>query len=217
MVELQAWQGVDGRAGGDQDVLSLELFLAVFGLYLYLLGFDETAYTVVDGDLVLLHQTLHPAPELVDDLLAAFSGLRVVDLHLADLDPVVFAVSGVVQQMGRLDQCFGRDAAQVQARPSEMPAIPLLDEGYAHSQLAGPERRYVSTVPAADYHEVELISHPWLLSRYYHNDSNLPPPPGLSSRWQAGQKCVGLPLTFSRTTSPSHPGHGRPCFSKTRR
>src|SRR5215217_3753117 len=93
MVELQAWQGVDGRAGGDQDVLRFELLLTVFGLHLYLLGFDEAAYTVVDSDLVLLHQ------------------------------------------------------------------------GYAHPQLAGPDRRYVSTVPAADYHEVELISHPWLLSR----------------------------------------------------
>src|SRR5215203_6430219 len=37
MVELQAGQGVDGRAGGDQDVLGLELLLAFFGLYLYLL------------------------------------------------------------------------------------------------------------------------------------------------------------------------------------
>src|SRR5215203_1914093 len=166
MVELQAWQGVDGRAGGDQDVLRFELLLlAVFGLHLYLLGFDEAAYTVVDGDLVLLHQALHAAPELVDDLFATLGRLGVVELHLADLDPVVFAVSDVVQQMGRLKQCFGRDAAQVKARPSEMPALPLLDEGYAHPQLAGPDGRYISTVPAADYHEVELISHPWLLSR----------------------------------------------------
>src|ERR671912_1335079 len=165
MVELQTGQGVDGRAGGDQDVLRFELLLAVFGLYLYLLGFDEAAYSVVDGYLVLLHQALHAAPELVDDLFAALGGLRVVELYLADLDPEVFAVSDVVQQMGRLKQCFGRDAAQVKARPSEMPALSLLDEGYAHPQLAGPDRRYISTVPAADYHEVELISHPWLLSR----------------------------------------------------
>jgi hypothetical protein len=45
-----------------------------------------------------------------------------------------------------------------------MPALPLLDEGYAHPQLAGPDRRYVSCVPTTDYYEVELISHPWLLS-----------------------------------------------------
>src|SRR5215213_6081220 len=165
MVELQTWQGVDSRAGGDQDVIRLELLLAVFGLYLYLLGFDEAAYSVVDGDLVLLHQALHAAPELVDDLFAALGGLRVVELYLADLDPEVFAVSGVVQEMGRLEQRFCRDAAHVQARASEMPALPLLDEGYAHPQLAGPDRRYVSSVPAADYYEVELISHPWLLSR----------------------------------------------------
>src|ERR671921_2674684 len=159
MVELKPWQGVDGRAGGDQDVLSFELLLAVFGLYLYLLGFDEASYSVVDGDLVLLHQALHAAPELVDDLFAALGGLRVVELYLADLDPEVFAVSGVVQEMGRLEQCFGRDAAYVQARASEMPALPLLDEGYAHPQLAGPDRRYVSRVPAADYYEVEVFRH----------------------------------------------------------
>src|SRR5215208_2831674 len=121
MVELQTGQGVDGRAGGDQDVIRFELLLAVFGLYLYLLGFDEAAYSVVDGDLVLLHQALHAAPELVDDLFAALGGLRVVELYLADLDPEVFAVSGVVQEMGRLKQCFGRDAAYVQACASEMP------------------------------------------------------------------------------------------------
>src|ERR671912_1430472 len=103
MVELQAWQGVDSRAGGDQDVLRFELLLAVFGLHLYLLGFDEAAYTVVDGDLVLLHQALHTAPELVDDLFATLGRLRIVELYLADLDPVVFAVSGVVQEMGRLE------------------------------------------------------------------------------------------------------------------
>src|SRR3712207_4961919 len=120
MVELQAWQGVDGRTGGDQDVLGFELLLAVFGHYLYLLGFDEAAYSVVDGDLVLLHQALHATPELVDDLFAALGGLRVVELYLADLDPEVFAVSGVVQEMGRLEQCLGRDAAHVQASAPEM-------------------------------------------------------------------------------------------------
>src|SRR5215210_2009328 len=101
-VELQAGQGVDGGAGGDQDVLRLELLLAVFGLYLYLLGLDKAANPVVDGDLVLLHQALHAAPELGDDLLAALGRLRIIELHLADLDPVLLAVSGVVQQMGRL-------------------------------------------------------------------------------------------------------------------
>src|ERR687889_683825 len=159
MVELQAWQGVDGRACGDQAVLRLELLLTVFGHYLYLLGFDEAAYSVVDGDLVLLHKTLHAAPELVDDLFAALGGLRVIELYLADLDPEVFAVSGVVQEMGRLEQCFGRDAAYVQASASEMPSLPLLDEGHAHPQLAGPDRRYVSRVPAADYYEVEVFRH----------------------------------------------------------
>src|SRR5215213_10777332 len=159
MVELKAWQGVDGRAGGDQDVLSFEFLLAVFGLYLYLLGFDEASYSVVHGDLVLLHQALHAAPELVDDLFAALGGLRVVELYLADLDPEVFAVSGVVQEMGRLEQRFCRDAAHVQACASEMPALPLLDKGHAHSQLAGPDRRYVSRVPTADYYEVEVLRH----------------------------------------------------------
>src|SRR5215212_9059896 len=47
---------------------------------------------------------------------------------------------------------------------SEMPAFPLLDQGHAHSKLAGPDRRYVSCVPAADYYEVETLRHPWLLS-----------------------------------------------------
>src|SRR5829696_1132573 len=166
MVELQAWQAVYGRSGGDQDVLRFELLLAVFGLYLYLLRLDEAAHAVVDGYLVLLHQALYAAPELVYDLFAALGGLQVVELYLADLDPEVFAVSDVVQEMCRLEQCFGRNASQVQARASEMPALPLLDEGHLHPKLAGPDRRYVSTVTATDHYEVELLSHPGLLSRY---------------------------------------------------
>src|SRR5215208_1684848 len=200
-VELQSRQGADGGAGGDQDVLRLELLLAVFCLHLYLLGLDKTAYPVVDGYLVLLHQALHAAPELVDDLLAALGSLRVVELHLSDVDPVVFTVSGVVQKMGRLEQCFGRDASHVQACASEMPALPLIDQGYAHSELAGPDRRYVSTVPAADYYEVETLRHLlapfvsgfrfqvsglFLLKPRYSN-SNCPSPPEPFSVWHAGQ------------------------------
>jgi hypothetical protein len=111
-------QAVYGRSGGDQDVLGFELLLAVLRLHLYLLRLDEAAHPVVDGDLVLLHQALHAAPELVDYLLAALGGLRVVELYLADLDPEVLAVSGVVQEMGRLEQRLGRDASHVQARAS---------------------------------------------------------------------------------------------------
>src|SRR5215211_3236070 len=141
--------------------------------------------------------------------------------------------------MGRLEQRLGRDASHVKARASEMSALPLLDEGYLHPQLAGPDRRYVSTVTATDHYEVELLSHPGLLSVLgfglqvsgcsdaapqplpdlmpLHCNSNCPSPPEPSSLWHAGQKCDGLPLTFSRTTSPPHPGQGCPCFSKTRK
>src|SRR5215208_3005040 len=205
-VELQAGQGVDGGAGGDQDVLRLELLLAVLGLYLYLLGFDEAANPVVDGDLVLFHQALHASPELGDDLLAALGRLRIIELHLADLYPVLFAVSGVVQQMGGLEQGFGRDTSHVEAGTSEMPALPLLDQGHAHPQLAGPDRWYVSSVPTADYYEVEILRH--LVAPFgrlgfrsqasgfrlsccpmpLHHNSNCPSLSEPSSRWQAGQK-----------------------------
>src|SRR5918994_309864 len=163
-VKLQAWQGVYGGAGGDQDVPGLELLLSVVCFDLYLLGLDETAHAVVDGDLVLLHQALHAAPELGNYLLATLGGLRVVELQIPDLDPVFLAVPGVVQQVGRLEQRLGRDASHVQARAPEVPALPLLDQGHAHTQLAGPDRRYISPVSSADDHEVELFSHPWLLS-----------------------------------------------------
>ena len=142
----------------------LELLLAVVCFDLDLLGLDEAADAVVDGDLVLLHQALHAAPELGDDLLATLGGLRVVELQIPDLDPVLLAVPGVVQQVGRMEQRLGRDASQVQARAPEVPALPLLDEGHAHPQLAGPDRRYVPAVPSADNYQIVLFSHPWLLS-----------------------------------------------------
>src|SRR5918994_4724027 len=163
-VELQARQGVYGGAGGDQDVSGLELLLAVVCFDLDLLGLDEAAHTVVDGDLVLLHQALHSAPELGYYLLATLGGLRVVELEIPDLDPVFLAVPGVVQEVGRLEQRLGRDASHVQACAPEVSALPLLDQGHAHSQLAGPNSRYVPGVPSADDYQVVLFSHPWLLS-----------------------------------------------------
>ena len=216
-----------------------ELLLAVFGLYLYLLGLDEAADTVVDGDLVLLHQALHAAPELADDLLATLCGLRVVELHLADLDPVLLAVSGVVQEMGRVEQRLGRDAAQVQARPSEMPALPLLDEGHAHPQLAGPDRRYVPCrfrrrLPRGRTFQPPLA--PFSLGfrlRSGHDLCQQPLPDACSLNASYSILTARPPRTIlplARRTEvrrppaylfPNHlastPRQGCPCFSKTRR
>src|SRR3712207_8312809 len=65
-VELEAGEGADRAPRGDQDVIGLELLrLAVVAVHLYLFGLQEAAHSVVEGDLVLLHQALDAAPELV--------------------------------------------------------------------------------------------------------------------------------------------------------
>src|SRR3712207_3154669 len=76
-VELEARQGADRAARGDQDVVGLELVrLAVVAIDLYLLGLYERTGAVVDGHLVLLHQTRYTPREPVDDLLSSLGCLR---------------------------------------------------------------------------------------------------------------------------------------------
>src|SRR5215208_2235900 len=160
-VELQPRQRADSRSCGDQDVLGLELLgLAVVALYLYLLWLDKGTGAIEDLDLVLLHQALDAFAELVDDLLAALGGLRVVELDVAYLYPKLLAVPGIVELGRRLEERLGRDAADVQARPAEVSTLPLLYERHAHAELARPYGRDVTRVSAADYHEIELVRHP---------------------------------------------------------
>src|SRR5215207_2970052 len=160
-VELQPRQRADSRSCGDQDVLGLELLgLAVVALDLYLLWLDKGTGAIEDLDFVLLHQALDAFAELVDDLLAALGGLRVVELDVAYLYPELLTIPSIVELGRGLEEGLGRDAADVQARPAEVSALPLLYERHAHAELARPYGRDVSPVSAADYHEIELFRHP---------------------------------------------------------
>src|ERR687893_1347750 len=160
-VELEAGEAADGAPGGDQDEVGLELLLlAVVTLDLYLLGLDKGAGTVEDLDLVLLHQALDALAQLVDHLLATLRGGRVVELDAVGLYPELLAVVDVVEHGRGLQERLGRDAAEVEARPAEVSALPLLYERDAHAELARPYGRDVAPVPAADYYEIELLRHP---------------------------------------------------------
>src|SRR4028119_431106 len=71
----------------------------------------------------------------------------------------VRAVLGVVEQVRRLEQGLGRDAPDVQARPSEVSPLALLYERHLHPELACPDRGYVPRVSTTDYYEIELLRH----------------------------------------------------------
>ena len=88
-------------------------------------GVGDLTAAVVDRDLAALEERLEALGQAVDHLLLA--GLRAVEVE--DGHPGVDAEVGRpldgAQDLGRLEQLLGRDAAPVQARPAD-PA--LLDE-----------------------------------------------------------------------------------------
>ena len=103
-------------------------------------------------DLVLLEQRFDPRSALVDD--AALVGVDLLDLdrRLPHRDAEVAGVADLVDDLGRVQQRLGRDAAAVRAGAAELGI--LLDAGDLHPELAGADRRDVAAGTAADDHQV---------------------------------------------------------------
>ena len=149
--------GARARAGGDDDVLGFELFLALLALHGQRGGAGQLALAHMHRDLVLLHQVRDALVELLGNAAAAFDHRIQIGLDLArDLQAVILGVLRIMEDFRRAQQRLGRDAAPVEADAAEQFA---LHDGDLESQLRPANRGDVATRPAAQNDEIILVGH----------------------------------------------------------
>ncbi len=142
--ELEPGQRLGVRAGGQHEVAAgVALPVDLDGV-----GADQRAVAVDHGDLAGLHQSLQALVELADDAVLVGVDAGHVDARQGGLDPVGLALTGVVGDLGGVQQRLGGDAAPVQAGATE---LVLLDEGDREAQLGRAQRAGVPAgTPAQD-------------------------------------------------------------------
>ena len=152
-VELDARQRLHGGAGGDDQVLGLDLL----GADLDGAAVAHAAIPSDDLDLVLLHQVLHALEQLVHDGVAPGRDPGVVERDALRRDAELLAADRhAVVQLRRLQQRLGRDATDVEAGASE---LVRLDQGHLEAELGGPDRGGVPAHAPAEDRDVEVCSH----------------------------------------------------------
>src|SRR5438093_8494614 len=104
---------------------------------------------VQDGDGVLLHQELDALDMLLDDSVPPppQGGIVEADLVEAAQAELATLLADPMQQIGRLEERLGGDAAPVQARSAQ--AV-TLDEADLHAQLRGADGTHVAHAAAKD-------------------------------------------------------------------
>ena len=136
LVDLDALEPRDVRAGGDDDRLGLErLRLAVGGLHLDLAGRGDAADALKGLDLVLLEQERDALDVAVDALVLELHHRGEIELRRADVDAhLAEGVAGLLEELGGMQQRLRRDAADVEAGAAE--GLVLLDHGDLHARAA---------------------------------------------------------------------------------
>jgi len=119
---------------------------------------------VEEGDLVLLEQVLDAVVVLLDDVILAGNHLGHIHADLAGRDAVVRKMQiGVLEMLGRLQQCLGRNATDVGAGAAQCRAagcvLPLVDTCHLHAQLGCTDGRYITAGAAADHDDIKLLAH----------------------------------------------------------
>jgi hypothetical protein len=113
-------------------------------------------------DFVRLEQHRDAAGELFDDLVLAADHRTDIDRRIRGRDAMDSEVVGqVVELLGRIQQCLGRDAADVEAGAAECGLAVLADEGVdaggLETELRGADRRDVAGRAGADHHDVIVL------------------------------------------------------------
>ena len=93
-----------------------------------------------------------PLVRLADDLLLVLQRRRHVEADLARGHADVGAVAGLLEEVGRVEEGLGRDAAPERADAAQ-PRL-LLDDEDRHAELRGPDRGDVAAGARADDDEV---------------------------------------------------------------
>ena len=159
-VDVEAGQRTGCGAGGEDEVGGARLDVAALAAtHPDAGGAGQRAGAVEDGDLVLLHEELDALDVLLHHRVAAHPERPVVEVDAivpgeAELGPLL---GDAVEQVGRLEQRLGRDAAAVQAGAAEAVA---LHEPHRQAELGGADGADVAH-PTAEDEEVEglLVGH----------------------------------------------------------
>src|SRR6185437_2631627 len=135
LIDFDALQPCNVRAGGDHDVLGLdELRLAIRARDFDLAGTENLALAVNDVDLVLLHQELDALDVAVDALLLEVHHGRQIELGRRDADAHLGkGVSGLLEHLRGMQQRLRGHAADIEAGAAQRRI--LLDHGDLHAEL----------------------------------------------------------------------------------
>jgi len=141
-----------GRAGGDDDVLSLH----ALAVDVDRAAAGELARAADHGHPARLEKPFHALDELVDDRRLPLLGGGPVEGDVVGDEPERGSAFGQRVQLRRLQQRLGRDAAADQAGPAK-PI--LLDDRRLRAQLRGPDGGHVTARPTTYHRDIEGIGH----------------------------------------------------------
>ena len=113
---------------------------------------QDRAVALDPVDLVLLHQELDALGVLGDDLVLAIEHHGVIQPRILAVDAVFAGVQEVLPDIGRVQQRFGRDAADMQAGAAQLGVF--FDDGGLQAVLPGANRRRVAAGAAPDDNHV---------------------------------------------------------------
>ena len=137
-VDLEAGQRLAVGTGGEDDVLAgVRRAGDLDGVRA-----GEPALALDDRDPAGLDQAGEALEEPGDDAVLVGVHAGHVDALERGPDAELLALAGAVGDLGRVQQCLGRDAAEVEAGAAE---LALLDQRDAHAELGRAQRAGVAT------------------------------------------------------------------------
>src|SRR5208282_1944382 len=107
---------------------------------------------IEDCDLVLLQEMLDAVRELCRHLARTLDHLLAVERDTLDVHAESVRVLDEVIDLGRAQECLGRNASPVEADAAQM--LPL-DDGGLHPELCGTDRGDIAARPAAHDNDIE--------------------------------------------------------------
>ena len=152
LVDLDALQPRDVRAGGDHDVPGLDRLRLAVGGHLDLAGAKNFAGAFQDVDLVLLHQEVDALDVAVDALLLEIHHRRQIELWRGDADAHLRKrMRGFLEHLGSMQERLGWHAADIEAGAAEGR---IFDHRDLHAKLRRAHRADVTAGPGADDDEI---------------------------------------------------------------
>ena len=140
------------RARGDDALLELKFARAVRVLNLQRVRGGEPSRSRKHFNPTPPREARQSLGELANDAILPGHELPRIDRGTAELDPELARIVRFPDDARRMQQCLGRNAADVQTHAAEF--RPALDERDLHAEIRSAERRRVPPGPGAEHHEL---------------------------------------------------------------